>query len=101
MKKLRHGFADEVAMITATLISSCYWKTLTFLLEKEKAWKRIFNTNVELLQNLTEKQIMSFKSPVNWLLNDIWHYLVTGCVDWKICVFQQICKGSYLRGQFN
>ena len=27
-KKLRHGFVDERAMITMTLISSCHWKTL-------------------------------------------------------------------------
>ena len=27
-KKLRRGFVDERAMITATLISSCHWRTL-------------------------------------------------------------------------
>ena len=27
-KKLRHGFADERAMIKTTLMSSCHWKTL-------------------------------------------------------------------------
>ena len=55
----------------------------TILLAKEKAWKRIFNTNSQLSQNPTEKQSM----PVNW--NDIWCYLVIGCFDWKIGVFQQ------------
>ena len=34
----------------------------TFLLAKEKTWKRIFNTNSELSQNRTEKQIMPFKT---------------------------------------
>ena len=55
----------------------------TFLLAKEKIWKRIFNTNSELSQNVTEKQIMPFKATVNWLFNDIWCYLVIGCFDWK------------------
>ena len=42
-----------------------------FLLEKEKTWRRIFNANSELSQNRTEKQIMLFKTTVNWLFNDI------------------------------
>ena len=66
----------------------------TFLLAKEKTWKRIFNTNRELSQNCTEKQITPFKTTVNWLINDIWCYLVMGCFDWKISVFQQtVVKG--------
>ena len=69
-KKLRHGFADERAMITTTLISSCQWKTLTFLLAKEKTLKRAFNTNSELSQNRTEKQIMLLKTIVNKLFTD-------------------------------
>ena len=55
----------------------------TFLLTKENTWKRIFNTNSELSQNRTENQIMSFKTTVNWLFNDIWCYLIIGCFDWK------------------
>ena len=52
-KKLRHGFADERALITKTLISSCHWKILVpFSLRKKR---RIFNTNTELSQNRTEK----------------------------------------------
>ena len=47
-----------------------------FLLAKEKTWKRIFNINSELSKNRTEKQIMAFKTSVNWLINDIWRYLV-------------------------
>ena len=69
----------------------------TFLLAKEKTWKRIFNTNNELSQNPTEKQIMPFKTTVNWLFTDIWCYLVIGCFDWKIVVFQQ----TVLRGLLN
>ena len=61
----------------------------TFLLAKEKTWKRTFNTNSELSQNHTEKQIMPLKTTVNWLFNDIWCSLVIDCFDWKIGVFQQ------------
>ena len=36
-KKLRQSFVDERALITATLISSCYWKTLVpFYLQKKR-----------------------------------------------------------------
>ena len=41
------------------------------------------------MQNLTEKEIMPFKTTVDCLFNDIWCYLVIGCFDWKIGVFQQ------------
>ena len=61
----------------------------TFLLAKEKTWKCVFNTNSELSQNRTEKQIMPFKTTVNWLFNNIWCYLVIGCFDWKNGIFQQ------------
>ena len=61
----------------------------TFLLAKQKTWKHIFNTNNELPQNRSEKQIMPFKTTVTWLLSYIWCYLVIGCFDWKIDVFQQ------------
>ena len=40
------------------------------------------------MQNRTEKQIMPFKITVNWLFNDTC-YLVIGCFDWEIGVFQQ------------
>ena len=67
----------------------------TFLLVKEKIWKSIFNTNSELLQNRTEKQIMPFKTTINWLFNDIWCYLVIGSFDWIIGVFQQTVVRVY------
>ena len=63
-KNLRHGFVDDRALITTTLIFSCHWKLLvTFCLKK----KTPENTNNELSQNLTEKQTMPFKTTVNWL----------------------------------
>ena len=61
----------------------------TFLLAKEKTWKRIFHTSSELSQNRTEKQIMSSKTTINWLFNDTWCYFFIVCFDWKIGVFQQ------------
>ena len=41
------------------------------------------------MQNRTEKQIMSFKTTVNCLFNEIWCYLAIGYFDWKISIFQQ------------
>ena len=38
---------------------------------------------------------MPFKTTVNWLFNDMRCYLVIGCFDWKIVVFQQIVVGVY------
>ena len=38
--------------------------------------KHIFNTNSELSQNCTEKQIIPSKTTINWLFNDIWSYLL-------------------------
>ena len=67
----------------------------TFLLAKEKTWKSIFNTNSELLQNFTEKQTIPFKTTVNWLFNNAWRYLVIGCFDWKIGIFQQTVVQVY------
>ena len=63
-------------------------KPCTFLLTKEKTWKCILNTNSELLQNLTEKQVMPSKITINRLLGDIC-YLFIACFDWKVGIFQQ------------
>ena len=45
------------------------------------------------MQNPTEK-VMPFKTTANWIFNDIWCYLVIGCFDWKLDVFQK----TVLRG---
>ena len=66
----------------------------TFLLMKEKIWKQIFNTDSELSQNWTEKQIMPSKTTINWLFNDIC-YLFIACFDWKFGVFQQTLVQVY------
>ena len=84
-KKLRHGFVDDNNInIFLSRENPC-----TFLLAKEKTWKRVFITNNELSQNRTEKQIMPFKTTVNLLFNDIWNCLVIGSFDWKFVVFQK------------
>ena len=67
----------------------------TFLLAKEKTWKRIFNTNSELSQNRTEKQIMLSKTTINWLFNDIWCYLSIACFHWETGLFQQTVVKVY------
>ena len=51
-----------------------------FLLAKEKTGTCIFNINSELPQNRTEKQIMPFKTTLNWLFSDIC-YLVISSFD--------------------
>ena len=39
---------------------------------------------------------MLFKITVNWLFNDIWCYIVIGCLNWKIGDFQQTVVRSLL-----
>ena len=67
------------------------------MLAKEKTWKRFFNTKSKLSQNRTEKQIMLFKTTVNCLFNIIWCYLVIGCFDKKIGIFQQTVVRGLLK----
>ena len=91
-KQLIQDFADgnNDTNIFLSLEHPC-----TFLLAKEKTWKRLFNTNSELLQNRTAKQIMPSKTTTNWLFNDIWGYLFIACFDWKIGLFQQTVVRVY------
>ena len=82
-KKLRHYFVNERAMIKTKLMSC------TFLLAKEKTWKRTFNINDKLSQKCTEKEIMPFKTTVNWLFKS-YVMLFTYCLFWmKTGAFQQ------------
>ena len=69
-------------MIFLSMKSPC-----TFLLAKEKPENVLF-TLIDLSQNRTEKQIMPWKTTVNWLFNDIWCYLVIGYFDSKKGVFK-------------
>ena len=59
----------------------------TFMLVKQKAWKNIFNTDSKLSEDLTQKQIMIFKTTVNRI--NLWRYLIICCFDWNTGVFQQ------------
>ena len=52
LKKQRHGFVDERALITTMFLS--LENPSTLLVAKEKTWKSIFNTNSELSQSCTE-----------------------------------------------
>ena len=65
-----------------------YFSPLYSFTWERKDPKMHFETNCELSQDHTEKQIMSSKATVNWLFNDISCYLVIGCFDLKIGVFQ-------------
>ena len=67
----------------------------TSLLAKGKTWKRIFNTNSELSQNRTEKQIMPSKTTMIWLFIDILCYLFIACFDWKIGICLQTIVRVY------
>ena len=73
----------------------------TFLLVKEKTWRHIFNTNSELLQNGTEKQIMPSKATINWLFSDIWCHLFIACFDSKVGIFQQTVLRVYYTWSIN
>ena len=53
---MRHGFVDESTDNNDIKILLSLENPCTFLLAKEKTWKRIFNINSELSQNRTEKQ---------------------------------------------
>ena len=67
----------------------------TFLLVKGKIWKPTFTIKSKLWQNCTEKQIIRFKTTVNWLFNNMWCYLVIAFFDGKIGVFQQTVVRVY------
>ena len=70
-EKLRHFFLDERTMITMTSISSFTGKPLYLFSGERKDMETHFNTNSELSQNRTEKQIMRFKAKVSIMLYDV------------------------------
>ena len=69
-KKLRHGFVDERALITTTLISSCHWKTLVPFCLRKKIPENAFLTLIVNYRKIVQKKIMPSKT-INWLFNDI------------------------------
>ena len=89
-KKLRHGFLDERALITTTLISSCHYKTLVPFGLRKKWPENAFLTLILNYRKIVQKKnLCCSKATVNWLFNDIWCYLVMGCFNWKLFVLQQ------------
>ena len=88
-QKLRHGFVDEIALKKNDINMFLLLENVcTFLLAKEKTWKCIFNTNSELSQNHTEKQIMVSDTKINWFFNDLC-YLFIAYFDWNNGVLQE------------
>ena len=88
-QKLRHGFVDEIALKKNDIDMFLLLKNVCiFLLAKEKTCKRIFNTNSELSQNHTEKQIMVSDTKINWFFNDLC-YLFIAYFDWNNGVLQE------------
>ena len=86
-KELRHDFVYRRAVIITTFPVT--EKPLHLFAFKRKDLKTHFNSNSELSENSTEKQIMLFKTTLSWLFNDMWCYLMIGCFDWKNGIFQQ------------
>ena len=76
-------------MITTTLTSPCHRKTLVPFCLRKKILENAVLTLTVNSQNRTEKQIISFKTTVNSLLNNMRYYLVIGSFDSKIGIFQQ------------
>ena len=54
-KKLRHGFVDERALITTTLISSCHWKTLVSFCLRKKRPENAFLTLIVNYRKIVQK----------------------------------------------
>ena len=87
VKKLRHGFVDEKALITLTLISSCHWKTLVPSCLRKKKHEHTFLTPIVNYRKIAQKnKLWHSKASLNWLFNMLFSgylicYLVMVCFD--------------------
>ena len=54
-KELRHGFVDERALTTTTLISSCHWKTLVPFCLRKKRPENAFSTLITKYHRIIQK----------------------------------------------
>ena len=80
-KKLRHGFIDERALTTTTLMSSCHWKTLVPFCSQKKRTENAFFTLIVNYRKIVQKnKITPFKTTVNRLFDDTC-CLVIACFD--------------------
>ena len=52
---MKHGFVDERALITMTLISSCQWKTLVPFCLRKKRPENAFLTLIVNYQKIVQK----------------------------------------------
>ena len=52
---MKHGFVDERALITMTLISSCQWKTLVPFCLRKKRPENAFLTLMVNYQKIVQK----------------------------------------------
>ena len=79
-KKLIHTFVNEIVLKTKTLISSCHWKTLVLFSLRKKRPENAFLTLIVNYRKIVQKnQMMSLKTTINWLFNDIRCYLFIAC----------------------
>ena len=61
-KKLRHGFADEGAMIKTALMSSCHWKTLVpFCLRKKRSENALLTLTVNYCKIVQKNKLCHSK----------------------------------------
>ena len=97
---MRHGFVDEKAMITTSLISFCHWKTFVSFCFEKKRLENVFLTLTANYCKIIQKKYAT-KTTLNWLYNDIWCYLDIGYFDWKTDVFQQTVIRVYYIFKFD
>ena len=65
-KKLRHGFVDERALTTTTLISSCHWKALVPFCSRKKRPENAFLILIVSYRKIVLKN-RSYHSKQKWI----------------------------------
>ena len=81
-EKLRHGFVDERAPITRSLISSRQWITFLTFYFRIKRTENAFLTLIVIYRKIVQKgKIMPSKTTINWLFTDLWCYSFIACFD--------------------
>ena len=65
---------------------SCHWKTLVpFCMRKKRPENAFLTLTVDYHKIVKKKQIMPFKTTVNWLFSDIWCYVVLCYIEFIYC----------------
>ena len=65
-KKLKHGFVDEIAMITVALISSCHWKIIVPFCLRKKRPQKVFLTLAVNYRKIVQKNKLCY-SKQRWI----------------------------------